>query len=256
MNKTIGFFGDSFCAETSNVHSMMNRYKSYIELLSKHYNADIVNVGHGGSSVWDTLLLQLKPMIDSNTVPDICVFVWTMPGRLFHRKVRRINSADTINPQLHTFNPLYYKVWNAAKHYYKYLSDPVKEDLEYLAALKLIDDFYLPMLNGKQIIHLWSSGKVMSWDRVGITPSNITYPYTWKNGSEIRPALISLSLFDHNIKILQTDRRCNHLEGNFKNQTVFNWSKLAVDNPNSFWDYSTIVDKLYDKSQATDLPAT
>lgn len=171
MSKTIGFFGDSFCAEASNLHSMMNRYKTYMELIATQYDATIVHVGHGGSSVWDALLLQLQPMIDAGTVPDICVFVWTMPGRLFHRKVRRINSSDTVNPQLHTFNPLYYKVWQAAKQYYQHLSDPAKEDLEYLAALKLIDDNYLPLLKGKQIVHLWSSGKIASWDKDSIAPS-------------------------------------------------------------------------------------
>ena len=40
---TIGFFGDSFCAEVSNQHSESNGYKTYIEKLISHYNADLVN---------------------------------------------------------------------------------------------------------------------------------------------------------------------------------------------------------------------
>jgi hypothetical protein len=102
-NKTIGFFGDSFCSEIRNHHSIWYNYDTYMKKLADHYDATVVNVGHGGCSIWDTLLLQLNPLIEKNEVPDICVFVWTIPGRLFNRKIRRLNSTD-INEKFFLFN--------------------------------------------------------------------------------------------------------------------------------------------------------
>lgn len=255
MNKTIGFFGDSFCAESYNHHSLFNGYKTYISLVAKHYNAKIVNLGHGGSSVWDAVLLQLTPLIEQNKVPDICVFVWSMPGRLFHRKVRRLNSGDALHPKLHTYNPFQKNVWSAAKEYYTYLHDQEFSDIQHEAALRYIDDVILPKIADKKIVHLWAAGKPEGWYLDRFRPSKTTYHHTWKHGSEIRPSLASLSLYDSDIDVLGNDHRTNHLDGKFKNETVFNWIKLAVDNPNSFWDYSKIIDRFYDKSPEEDPPA-
>lgn len=255
-NKTIGFFGDSFCAETFNHHSLFHNYKTYISLLAKHYDAEIVNLGHGGSSVWDTVLLQLNPLIEKNEVPDICVFVWTLPGRLFHRKVRRINSGDALHPTLHTYNPLYKNIWRAAKEYYTYLHDYDLADIQHEAALRYIDQVVLPKIADKQIVHLWSAGKTVGWELDSFRPANTQYHHTWIHGSEIRPSLSSLSLYDSSLDVLGKDHRTNHLDGKFKNETIFKWIKLAIDNPNSFWDYSIIIDKFYDKSREEDRPAT
>ena len=63
-------------------------------------------------------------------------------------------------------------------------------------------------------------------------------------------------MYDNDLSILSNDHRCNHLDGKFKNETLFNWIKLAIDNPNSFWDYTTVADRLYDKSQQDSSQAT
>jgi hypothetical protein len=241
MIKTIGFFGDSFCSEKANHHSLFYGYKTYINLLAKYYNAKIVNLGHGGTGVWDTLLIQLNPLIDKNQVPDICVFVWTLPGRLFNRTVRRLNHSDTLHPKLHTYNPFKYRIWNAAKEFYNHLYDHEKEDIEYKAALRYIDQMVLSRLPiTTKIVHLWSCGSTVHWSNDAVKTA--IYPYTWIHGSEIRPSLLSLSLQDADISILQTDHRCNHLDGDFKNNIVFENIKTAIDHPN----------KLYDKCWAMD----
>ncbi|MEY4334705.1 MAG: hypothetical protein RLZZ196_3455 [Bacteroidota bacterium] len=251
MTNTIGFFGDSFCADKRNHHSFYHGYETYIAKLSKHYDAKIVNYGHGGTGVWDTLLLQLDPLIKANKVPDICVFVWSLPARIFNRKVRRLNQADALYPKLHTYNPLQSKIWKAAAEYYKHLLDWEKEELEYIAALRYIDDVVLPKLEGKKIVHLWSTGKTTEWSTEGARPSNITYLHNWKHGVEIRPALLSLSMYDSDISVLQTDHRCNHLDGEFKNKQVYDWIVFALETGNNV-DFSTSIDKLYDKSQEVD----
>lgn len=257
MSKTIGFFGDSFCAEVSNHHSIIYGYKTYMKRLAEYYDANVVNVGHGGTGVWDILLIQLDPFLKSNTIPDICVFVWPIPGRLFHRKIRRLNQADALYPKLHTYNPLKRHVWKAAKEFYENLYDQEKEELEHLAAMRYIDQVVLSKFpSSVKIVHMWAVGNVQEWSVEGTRPSNVTYPYTWINGSEIRPSLLSLSMYDSTIDVLQTDHRCNHLDGDFKNETLFNWIKLAINNPNSFCDYTVIADKLYDKSQVAGYRAT
>ena len=256
MIKTIGFFGDSYCAEVSNHHSMFYKYKTYMRLLKDHYNAEVVNVGHGGTSVWDTLLIQLDPFIKSNTVPDVCVFVWTIPGRLFNREVRRLNQADTINPKFHTFSFLKRKIWNAAKEYYTHLYDWEKEKLDYIATLRYIDQVVLPTLpSTTKIIHLWATGDTTEWSREGVRPSNIQYLHSWKHGMEIRPSLITLSLYDSEMSVLDSDHRANHLDGQFKNDLVFDWIVKAIDMSHGM-DYSTEIEKLFDKSPEADPPAT
>ena len=243
MIKTIGFFGDSFCSERVNHHSLFYGYKTYIDLLAKHYDAKIVNLGHGGSGIWDTLLIQLNPLIKKNQVPDVCVFVWTLPGRLFNREVRRLNHSDTLHPKLHTYNPLKYRIWNAAKEFYNHLYDYEKEDIEYKAALLYIDKIVLSQLpTTTKIVHLWSAGTTAQWSNDAVNLA--TYPYTWTHGAEIRPSLLSLSLQDADISVLQTDHRCNHLDGYFKNNIVFESIKTAIDHPNKLYDKCWVTDRL------------
>jgi hypothetical protein len=257
MQKTkIGFFGDSFCAERTNHHSLAYRYNTYMDLLLKHYDAELVNVGKGGSSIYDTVLLQLKPFIDTNTVPDICVFVWTNSGRLFNRKVRHINHTSALDykPGITTFFSRH--IWSAAKQYYEHLYDHEQVELEYVAMLNYIDNTILTQLpSNTKIIHLWSFGTA-DWQNKKFNPSSITYPYTWKTGVEIRPALVSLSLYDNDIETLSTDHRCNHLDGKFKNELLFSWIKQSIEGPDQILDYSLVIDTLYDKSQVTDPRAT
>jgi hypothetical protein len=245
MTKTIGFFGDSFCAESYNHHSIFYNYKTYIQLLANHYDAKIVNLGHGGTSVWDTLLVQLNPLIDKQQVPDICVFVWTIPGRLFSRKIRRLNSTDVKVKKRFRHR----KVWEAAEQFYDHLYDREKEELEHIAILRYIDQIVLPKLpDTTKIVHLWTAGNTLRWDIDGIRPANTTYPYTWTHGSEVRPSLLAISMYDNDMSVLSTDHRCNHLDGDFKNKLVFDWIKLAIDNPNSIWDYTKVLDRFFDKS--------
>ena len=229
MSKTIGFFGDSFAAEDYNAHSWWFKYETYIRKTADYYDAKIVNLGQGGSSIWDAILIQLNPLIESNTVPDICVFVWTNPGRLFHREVRRINHSDSLTPKIHTYSIFKHKIWEAAKQYYLHLYDQEQANLEHLSFMYYIDNVILPSLpKTTKIIHLWSSADPINWDTQNFHPAKISYPYKWKHGVEIRPALLSLSLSDQDVSILQVDKRANHIEGEVKNSLLSSWIKYAI----------------------------
>jgi hypothetical protein len=249
----IGFFGDSFCAETSNHHSMYYGYKTYMKLLSEHYDAKIVNVGHGGCSVWDILLMQLNPLIERNEVPDVCVFIWTVPGRIFNRKIRRLTPGSFKKKIRTMFNT---KIWEAARQYYEHLYDYEQAQIEYVAALRYIDQVVLPKLpESTKIVHLWTSGTINGWTNEGIRPKNITYPHVWTRGVEIRPSLLGLSLYNADIEEIAMDHRCNHLDGQYKNDLLFSWIRDAIDN-NQSQDHSEFIDKLFDKSLATRHQAT
>ncbi len=219
MNKLrIGFFGDSFCAK--NDISEDNDYETYIKKIEKHYNADIVNLGVVGSSIYDTLLLQLSPYIEDNNVPDVCVFVWTNIGRLYNKKIRHINCypADYVYGLTKTLEDK--NILDAARTYYRYLQDDDLDIFHARSAFHYIDDIILPKLAPKtKIIHLWSFGNLEN----GI----IEYLHNWKTGVEIRPALVTLVSSNG---VLNNSFDPNHLSGECKNDIVFNWIKNAIDN--------------------------
>lgn len=251
MPQTIGFFGDSFCANESNSHSVAYGYKTYIELLKDHYNSKIVHLGKEGSSIYDVVLMQLEPFLRENKFPDVCVFCWTNSGRLYHPRVRNINFASAssyksgINDNLDSIDSIDSIVWQAAQMYYNHLHDHRKEFLEYRSLLAYIDQCFLPDFpSTTKVIHLWSMGH-SNWNDNNFNPNAINYPHTWTHGSEIRPALLSLSLYDNQKEILGVDPRCNHLDGQLKNKLVFSWIQQAIDNPKKIWDHSNFVNDLY-----------
>jgi hypothetical protein len=123
--------------------------------LEEYYNLKTVNVGRGGSSVWDLILNQYKPL--EHNLPDICVFVWTKPGRLYHKTERSLSIGHVMKPKIYSYNIFRKSIWDAAKAYYTYLYDHDKETLEYKAILKYFDEEVLSNVSSK-IVHLWSTG--------------------------------------------------------------------------------------------------
>lgn len=204
--KSIGFYGDSFCAEFENEHSRANGYDTYIKMLSKE--ASIFNTGIGGSSVWDTILLQFQ----ENNLPEVCVFVWTEPNRLFHKEYRKINCFSITDEDFKDSNPFLHK---AVLNYYNHLYDFNKHQIEYTSLLYYFDNKVLAKYKNTKFIHLWSF--------------NFPINYRWTNGVEIRPALSELSI--KNIKAFpRHDKRANHIEGREKNTLLYNVIQDAIEN--------------------------
>jgi hypothetical protein len=255
--KTIGFFGDSFCEYAVHQHSVDNNYKTYIQQLKEHYNLEILNLGMGGSSVWDVLINQLNPLIKANTVPDVCVFSWTHSGKLFHRTSRSLHASGVLygdnQKKFDWFAKTYPKagynffdktIYEAAKQYFMHLYDQEKADIEHVALMQYIDNNVLSTLNSK-IIHLWSFGSHNFNMPNGWHPDNISYPYIWKNGTTILPSLMSLSMPGYPWPVQPAiDDRPNHLEGD-KNDTVFEWIKYAIEHEKTM-DYTKDVIKRWD----------
>ena len=113
--KTIGFFGDSFCAGRES--------ESWCVLLAEKLNAKIVHWGEPGKSIWTTFF-KFNHRIKKNIVPDYNIFCWSEPYRLFHPNL--ILSANT--QPLEGVDPNVYK---ALDDYWKYLHNYDKDEMAY-----------------------------------------------------------------------------------------------------------------------------
>jgi len=206
----IAFFGDSFCAK----HDYDGDYQTYIKKIQHHYDADIVHLGIGGSSVFDVMLRQVPEFLEKNSHPDVCVFVWTAPTRLYHRHIRHINYSK-VSEDTHTTDV---ELWSAAKQFYKHLYDPELMQFQYQSSLYYFDRTVLSTFpTTTKIIHLWSYDD--------------EYYYRWHTGVEVRPALNSISKLGEIRDMSRTfrDPSPNHLKGDDKNQLVFSWIQESIN---------------------------
>lgn len=219
----IGFFGDSFCS-VNDSHSCP--FDTYIKMIENHFDAEIVNLGVGGSSIGDLVIKQLQPFIDNNNVPDICIFCWTDSARLYHRTVRTLNYSS-VKSHMNLS-----RVWRAANDYFTYLWDAEFADLQYAALLSYVDSNILTTLPpSTKIIHMWSFGKMLG--NLSNPEKQKEYHYSWKIGKVVSPPLISISLQDTPWNSFISDMSPNHLSTERKNQQVFNLLKSAIDNYDS-----------------------
>lgn len=230
----IGFFGDSYCAEMNNSHTWFNRYDTYINKLQDHYGAKIVNLGYGGSSCWDLILKQFPPFI--NNLPDVCIFVWTAAGRIYHPECRNISpwvmDLDKIPiTQFHYTRILYNKKYKVAREFYKELYDEEKEKQERISALYRFDREVLrPMMEKTKIIHIWTTGNFKTWDvDKRYSTDNMFYDYEFVTGVQCNPPLQNFSMHGKDPKF-NTDLAANHIFGNENNDLVKNMLTDAIDN--------------------------
>lgn len=138
--KSIGFFGDSFCAS--------DRKESWCHLLKDKIDADkIISFGNPGKSIW-SVFFQYNKLIELNAVPDISIFCWTEPYRLYHPK--HTLSANT--QPLEGVDPNVYK---ALDEYWIHLHNYDKDEMAYEYALKYYDQNILSKVNS-EIVQMWS----------------------------------------------------------------------------------------------------
>ena len=104
---SIGYFGDSFCESRDK--------DSWCVLLAEKLDAEIVHWGRGGASVWSTFMAY-ENVKKSNSIPDISVFCWTEPYRLYHPRLPIAKGAVPIPGEDE-------RVYEAADMYYVYLQD-------------------------------------------------------------------------------------------------------------------------------------
>ena len=212
--KTIGFFGDSYCSELKAIDGdrrLEVNWDTYIEIIRDKLSLELVHLGYLGTSIWDLLLLQLPYFLKSNTLPDICVFLWTEPSRIFNRDFRRISS-----------NPLnYHEIENdefrtTVKNYYKYLYDEELQRFQYKSALYYFDKEVLSLYKNKtKFVHLKSNYSLDNFN------------YSFSNGVTFREDLFS---FFRNKQPSDGIRASNHIYGQENNELLASKIIYAIKN--------------------------
>jgi len=140
LMRTIGFFGDSFCAS--------NQPESWCNLLQQRLGCDrIQHIGEPGRSIW-SVFFKFNRLIQENRVPDISVFCWTEPYRLYHPDL--VLSANT--KPLEGVDPA---VYDALDNYWRYLHSYEKDEMAYEYALRHYDQNILSKVES-EIVQMWS----------------------------------------------------------------------------------------------------
>ena len=138
--KTIGFFGDSFCAD--------DRPESWCNILQERLGCQRIRYfGEKGRSIW-SVFFTFNHLIKTGRVPDISVFCWTEPYRLYHPEL--VLSANVQNDG--SRDP---KIYQALDDYWKYLHCYDKDELAYEYALKYYDQHVLSKIDSR-VVQMWS----------------------------------------------------------------------------------------------------
>jgi len=138
--KSIGFFGDSFCAS--------NQADSWCNILQEKLGANKIRwFGNPGRSIW-SVFFQYNKLIQQNEVPDISVFCWTEPYRLYHPK--HILSANT-----EPLEGVDKNIYEALDQYWIHLHNYDKDEMAYEYALKYYDQNILAKVKS-DIVQMWS----------------------------------------------------------------------------------------------------
>lgn len=126
--KTIGFYGDSFCADKDD--------QSWTNLLANKLNAKIINRGKQGHSIWTAILDYIQ-----NPTATYSIFCWTSPHRLYH-------PSYPANVHSKSGNDFFD---NAVKSYFLYLWNEQKEILNYKWTIEYFNEKILKESKSKII---------------------------------------------------------------------------------------------------------
>ena len=226
--KTIGFFGDSYCSELKAEQgnkSFGTDWDTYIEIIRDRLNLEVVHLGQKGSSVWDLFLLQWKTFKENKSLPDICIFLWTDPYRLFSRDWRKIS----INPRN------YFKIKNkefrtSISNYYKFIFDEELAILQHNSALHFFDHKVLSKYKkNTKFIHLRSTYPSTFFTEEQFLTNSILpqATYSFKNGINFTDTLYD---FYRDKQTLKHMGASNHIYGQENNEFLANKIICAINN--------------------------
>ena len=138
--RSIGFFGDSFCSA--------DQPESWCNILQKRLGCSgSSHFGGPGQSIW-SVFFKFNNLIKRNLVPDIAIFCWTEPYRLYHPElVLSANTEPLAGVDLNVYKTL--------ENYWKYLHSYDKDEMAYEYALKYYDQNILSKVKS-QIVQMWS----------------------------------------------------------------------------------------------------
>lgn len=154
---TIGFFGDSFCADSISEHSWC------IKLAEKLDCGTITHWGVGGTSVW-YMLLQFHKLLSENKLPKYIVVLYTHHDRIYH--------PDVLLPAWAAGDKSETQLELATDMYLKYLDFKDKNEFQFNSSVQWFDQNTLKQLQSQhKILQVFSfekplfklnSGKIFS----------------------------------------------------------------------------------------------
>ena len=180
QENTIGFFGDSFCANSTSEHSWC------IKLANKLDCGKITHWGVGGTSVF-YMLLNFQKLVAKKTLPKHIVILYTEPDRIYH--------PDVLLPVWASDEKSVTELEIASDLYRKHLDFKDLNQFQYQSSVQWFDQNILSKLqNEHKIIQIFSFEKPNFELHSGKIFSQALYPNYFEN---MRQGIPDKNLFNH-----------------------------------------------------------
>jgi len=195
--------------------------KSYQGMIGNHFQCIPEFRGVAGTGPWNMFFDFMKrkgkrPSLYSLQDVDVIIMAWSEITRIYHPKYKPINTGTIYNKSLwDTMSEEEKKVTTAAKIYLEELMDLEQKSYELTALMTLVDQISAEFPKIK-FIHLPCFAKDNPGEWWGAyyntkKPNELNYHHNFKNGMEIRPALMWMSMLDEWPTDLSKDRRECHM---------------------------------------------
>ncbi len=180
QENTIGFFGDSFCANSMSEHSWC------IKLANKLDCGTITHWGVGGTSVF-YMLLNFQKLVAEKKLPKHIVILYTEPERIYH--------PDVLLPAWASDEKSVTELEIAADLYRKHLDFKDLNKFQYQSSVQWFDQNILSKLqNEHKIIQIFSFEKPNFELHSGKIFPQALYPNYFEN---MRQGIPDENLFNH-----------------------------------------------------------
>lgn len=209
--KIVGF-GDSFILGIEKDRSPWKL--AYQGMIGDHFKCVPEFRGLPGSGPWNMFFDFLN--YNNKDGIDVVIMAWSEIMRIYHPELAPINTGTVYhNTGVGNLTERQQDITNAARAYYDHLVDHNKINYECKALMMLVDEMTKEFPKTK-FIHL----PCFTWDDPGqwwgdtydhVKPEQLRYYHKFKNGMEIRPALMYLSKIDEWPKDIREDRRECHM---------------------------------------------
>lgn len=210
--KNIVAFGDSFTLTITPNHLEWD--ECYQGMLANRYNCLPEFRGKPGTGPW-YMFFDFLRYPDKHLI-DVALIAWSEISRLYHPVFQPINTHIAHDKELFKKASDHERdVIVAANHYYQKLYDGHQKSYEMKALMNLFDDMCSEYKHIK-FIHLpcftWESPAEWWGETYKVKkPEDLVYYHNFKNGMEVRPALMYLSMLDEWPADLSQDRRQCHM---------------------------------------------
>ena len=166
-DRTIGYFGDSFCSNSTSQSSWCN-------ILAEKLNCGtITHWGVGGSSVWH-MLLEFHKLAQEKKLPEHIVIFYTEQDRIYHPEV--LLPIGKAHEESQT------DIEIASDSYLKHLDFAEKNAFQYKSSIQWFDQNTLAELTSHKIVQAFSfnipnfsltNGKILDYPLMPLYRKNI-----------------------------------------------------------------------------------